>query len=807
MELILPLIAQTSPAARTTFELGRLLNFGPLQWLLLILVSLAVVTVVVYFYLRDCVELGGAIASVLITLRLTAFAGLLWIYLLPQMRVETDHVTNSRVLVAVDTSLSMGKQDDSSSRRSDAVIQLLQQGELLQQLRRTHDVFVTSFDVDTANVATLAKLPAPVPGAPASQPAPEAPLDWARLLAPKGRETRLGHALRQLLSEHRAEPVSGIVLLTDGCHNAGVDPTSAVAQAREARIPIFPIGLGSIKKDVHLRVADFQVPARAYPGDEYSVSGLIQAWGLANQEVDVELLSREASAPPDAATVEQAESVTLGSDGEGVVIKFTLKPEEPGKRMLTLRVKPPIGDLKPGKELQDEKVIEIVDHKTRVLLFAGGPSREYSFLRPQLYRDESMIVDVLLQTAQPGVSQEANRILDDFPRSKEEMFQYDCIVAFDPDWLDLDENQIDLLENWVAKGAGGLIVIPGPVHTDNWVHTEKEQKLNKIRALYPVMFKRHFALLKDSDFDNKRPYPLQFSPEGHEAEHLWLGDAQIASQQTWNAFEGVYGYYDVDGPKSAATVYARYSNPDADDGDGLPVYFVGQFYGSGRVFYLGSGEMWRLRSLDVGHFETFYTKLIRYVSQGTLLRGSKRGMLLVEQDKYLLGDTVAVRAQLQDAQFEPLRVESVVLEVIDPAERLQSLALKPVPAQDGAYAGQFTVYQEGTYRLQLAVPESEETLTWTIDARLPDLENEKTQRNDALLSEIATATSGRYYPGLEAALDTKSKESLLASLADRKRTMTLAGKARTLWDNQWTLFFVCGVLCLEWLIRRLSKLA
>ena len=75
-----------------------------------------------------------------------------------------------------------------------------------------------------------------------------------------------------------------------------------------------------------------------------------------------------------------------------------------------------------------------------------------------------------------------------------------------------------------------------------------------------------------------------------------------------------------------------------------PPYFVEQFYGSGRVFYMGSGEMWRLRRLDPAYFDQFYTKLIRHVSQGRLLRGSSRGVLLPGQDRYLLGNTVEVRA-------------------------------------------------------------------------------------------------------------------------------------------------------------------
>ena len=63
--------------------------------------------------------------------------------------------------------------------------------------------------------------------------------------------------------------------------------------------------------------------------------------------------------------------------------------------------------------------------------------RDYQYLRNQLFRDKTMTVDVLLQTAQPGISQESNEILEQFPSTAEELYQYDCIVAFDPDWTEL----------------------------------------------------------------------------------------------------------------------------------------------------------------------------------------------------------------------------------------------------------------------------------------------------------------------------------------------------------------------------------
>jgi hypothetical protein len=343
---------------------------------------------------------------------------------------------------------------------------------------------------------------------------------------------------------------------------------------------------------------------------------------------------------------------------------------------------------------------------------------------------------------------------------------------------------------------------------DRWV---QDPKLAKIRALYPVEFNRRLSLVEEGRFGSTTPWPIEFTREGVEAEFMWLTDNGPRSQRIWSSFPGVFGYYGVRGAKPGATVFGRYSDPQSVVGEQRPVYMAGQFYGAGRVFYLGSGEMWRLRALNEGYFEQFYTKLIRYVSQGRLLVGSSRGMLLVDRDRYLLGNTVVVRAQLTSVQFEPLDLPHVSLKVVRPDSIIDELQLAPDPARKGMYIGQFTALAEGTYRLEMAVPQSDsEQLTRRIQVRVPDLERENPERNDALLSEIAKRTGGIYYVGADSVLGGRGVPPLVNQLADRTEVTYLAGVADRDFDQNWTrglLLVICGALCLEWLIRRLSKLA
>jgi hypothetical protein len=550
-------------------------------------------------------------------------------------------------------------------------------------------------------------------------------------------------------------------------------------------------------------------PARAYPGDSFHITGYLQSEGLADRTVSVELVSRAAgeAGKADQGKVEGAQRVTLGGRGEVVPVKFEITPGESGRRMYRLRVKAPPEDTNAGDD-QQEVDVEIVDRKSRVLLIAGGPTREYIFLRNQLHRDKQTTVDVWLQSATDGISQDANRILVDLPSTPQELFEYDAIVAFDPDWTKLDSAEIDLLERWVAEKAGGLIVVAGPVEMDKWV---QDPKLAKIRGLYPVEFNRRLTVFEEGRFGSTTAWPIEFTREGLEAEFLWLADSAPASQQLWSGFPGVYGYYGVRGSKPGATVFGRFADPETGGGDQRPVYMAGHFYGAGRVFYLGSGEMWRLRALDERYFEQFYTKLLRHVSQGRLLVGSSRGMLLVDRDRYLLGGTVVVRAQLSDAQFEPLDASAVTLQIIRPDSTSEALQLAADPARKGMYAGQFTALQEGTYRLEMTVPESdEEQLSRRIQVKVPDLERENPERNDALLAEIAKRTRGLYYVGADAVLGGRGVPSLVNQLQDRTEVTYLAGVTDREFEHRWMQSLVgviCGALCLEWLIRRLSKLA
>ncbi len=242
-----------------------------------------------------------------------------------------------------------------------------------------------------------------------------------------------------------------------------------------------------------------------------------------------------------------------------VPVSFDLEPGEPGTFVFKLRVKAPADDGNP-RDNEREAEVEVVDRKTRVLLFASGPMRDYQFLRNQLYRDNTMIVDVLLQTAQAGISQEANEILDHFPEHARGALP---IRLHRRVRSRLDEARCGpsrAVEKWISEEAGGMIAVAGPIQTPSWIRSTEHAKL---RDLYPVVFQHRLTLMDDGQYSGETPWPLALDRAGREAKFLWLGKTAEESEAAWDSFPGVFGYYAVKGEKPGATVYARFSDPEA----------------------------------------------------------------------------------------------------------------------------------------------------------------------------------------------------------------------------------------------------
>ncbi|HJQ82004.1 MAG TPA: hypothetical protein VJ828_18705, partial [Lacipirellulaceae bacterium] len=396
---------------RYVYEVSRLHQFDDsrLPMALSVAAVIALVAVVWYLYRRDTAELARPLGVGIALLRLVALAGLFVYFLGIERRTTREIVHNSQVAVLVDASQSMGLGDNegaaSPTTRIAEVAAALADTPLIADLRKTHDVNVARFDEEVAPVISLPKESsrhAPHAAAEAEngltdendlqrQPAESdgtrsvpATVDWSAELQPRGAQTRLGQALADQLRLYRGAPLAGVIVISDGAQNAGIEPSAAVEAAKAAKVPIHTIGIGSTEVRRNVALRDLLVPTRAFPGDTINVTGYIQASGYAGKLVQMELRRRRADDPSSSGSVIASEDVVAGPDNEIVSVSFDIEPEESGSFVYQLRVVSPPNDSNP-RDNQREAEVEVVERKTRVLLFASGPMRDYQYLRNQLF--------------------------------------------------------------------------------------------------------------------------------------------------------------------------------------------------------------------------------------------------------------------------------------------------------------------------------------------------------------------------------------------------------------------------------------
>ena len=132
----------------------------------------------------------------------------------------------------------------------------------------------------------------------------------------------------------------------------------------------------------------------------------------------------------------------------------------------------------------------------------------------------------------------------------------------------------------------------------------------------------------------------------------------------------------------------------------------------------------------------------------------------------------------------------------------------------GMFAGQFTTLLEGDYRIELQPPHGDEgeLLVQEVRVRIPARETERPERNDALLRSLTERAGGTYFVGFDSALGRRGAGTtpLSRRLLPEDRVSYVTGAPDREFERllmTWLMGLICGALSLEWLIRRLNRLA
>jgi hypothetical protein len=607
----------------------------------------------------------------------------------------------------------------------------------------------------------------------------------------------------------------------------------------------------------------------------------------------------------DAASLAQAAGTTLPAGK-----KYEIGETKEGELQFRARVPKDKREVFVGKEhVSDATDLRVIKRPLRILLFASAPTRDYQFIRTLLVREvEKKRAELTIHLQLPpgraerrtGVVQDVppDRLLPVFPDRLDagsdkpdekllDLAEYDVIIAFDPDWMQLTDAQLKLVEKWVDKG-GGLIVIGGPINTLQLARPgANRDKLKPALDLYPIVLKD--IRIDEMDRKTDTPWPLVFDAATPHMEFLRLDEGGPEGPppflSDWREFffgpgdkkaaavRGIYNYYPSESSKPGAQVVARFGDPQAKLKDGVtqqPYLVISDPNSGRRVVWIASGETWRLRQYREAYHERFWTKLTRYAgakNQGRLAKRVQVNMARV----FTANRPVDIEAKIDGKGGEPLprnaRPPRVLFKApvgVTEREFPAEAEMRPKPGQghEGYFVARVQPHTPGEYGLEIKVPDTgdSESSRFSVREANPEMDNTRPDFDtlwrlaspaqpvlDRMADEAAKAAvrqrlqrpkvdgSGDSAPspaeepaggsGLRLYFDLNSADLIPSCIPLRKPDIRRSrGAIVDQWDTgfdlpwwtdssgepvkmSWVLTAAVGLLSLEWLTRKLLRLA
>ena len=748
--------------------------YGISPWLFA-LIAIGLIALVYGLYRKTTRALSPGWKLTLISLRSAVLLLLLFCLLRPIVTTEQVIPQESYLAVLVDDSQSMSIEDESGgSSRAQAVSQLLYgDSGVLDSLSDTFQVRTFRFDKNTQRVID------------------------SEDLGSAGTASSIDQALEYVDQQLSGLALGGVLLLSDGADNEGIDPVERAQGFGAREIPIFTVGVGqeNIPRDVG--IVDVAAAKTVLEGSVFNIDVALSNQGYANKEVALTVYDGE--------QLVASKRVVLGPDSSTRRFDLELTPEKQEATVYRLEVEEQDGEI----VLQNNQYSFLVDNSARpaldILYVDGHPRNEYKFIRRAVEEDSSIRLATYLQTG-PGKFYRQGiktplELSTGFPERADELYQYEAIILGDIDKDFFSDGQLSLIQDFVAERGGGLLV--AGMLDDLFVDTV-------LADILPVSLISSNLLpqtLQGGIARGTHPTGELFTPElttaGEYSELLRLHGEDAENQRLWAQMPELQGVYVTGRAKPGATVLMEHPLLQFQN-QRLPIIAT-QRYGSGRSMSITSASTWRWQMMmpaaDQSH-ERIWRQVLRWLAVSALER------VTVEFDRefYHVGDRVNVTATVRDLNYLPDNNASVWMHMSDPDGGVIDNAMDWDIDQDGVYRSSFEVQTEGVFNLMVDVAsaageadrsDTEKSAAFVVTPSLREYSS--AGRDTGLLERIASVSGGRYY-------DLSSTGTLATDISYTPSAYSKEVQ-EDLWDMPLLLLLLIVLLCADWVARRFKGLS
>jgi uncharacterized membrane protein len=593
-------------------------------------------------------------------------------------------------------------------------------------------------------------------------------------LTASAQATRLGEAMRQVVSEATSLPIGAVVLLSDGGDNSGGIDLPTITEIRRHRIPVHTVGFGreALERDVEL--LDAQLPARVLADSRLSADVTLKSYGFASRKARILLKSGE--------KVLATREITMKGDGAVQSETVAFNAGQAGAKSIQVSVEGLDGEENRSNNALS-RLVTVEQTKPRILYIEGEPKWEYKFIRRAIELDQGLnLVSILRTTQNKLYTQNAptTELKEGFPATVDDLFSYQGLIIGGVEANYFTTTQQDLIRQFVDRRGGGILFLGGRsgLADGGW-------DKSTMAELLPV------SLPDRKDTFRRDAANVELTPAGRDSLLCRIEDSPDRNFERWKKLPYLQNYQDTGTAKPGAVVLVQMTV-----GNRRMPLLVTQNYGRGRTALFATSGSWRWQMsqpLEDKSHEMFWQQLLRWVVSGT------GGQVLSSTSKSVYSDEVRVplRVEVRDKNYLPVSDADVRSHIMTAEGSAEDVELRPDPAAPGTYTLEWAAVKPGSYVAETVAKRGDQELGRdVITFRRDDgvAENFRTQQNRELLEKLATQTGGRYYKP-------EQLSKLSGDIAYSEAGISVR-ETRDLW-NMPVLFLIALILrSSEWLLRR-----